>query len=230
MQSDVTSTCDQLRKKNETTYANDWNSSLRRKPLLSVITTYDQTDQALLLRYEQQGTFHEHSSNLCKTLRISSRTSPTKKMWIISTIIHHSCVPRLWMTGILKAPHNLAELQILGFRDYHILIICRNLWTEPRTRKLSYFVAPRVLDQLLVNDQKCHDFLGGLMWDIFCMVGKQESLPSNIWCRGVTFHHVKNREEHHLKGNLGDLPVYTKLPFLQHWKWKLGYHQTSFIF
>lgn len=44
-------------------------------------------------------------------------------MWIISTILHHSCVPRLWMTGILKAPHNLAELQILGFRDYHILII-----------------------------------------------------------------------------------------------------------
>lgn len=44
-------------------------------------------------------------------------------MWIISTILHHSCVPRLWMTGILKAPHNLAELQILGFREYHILII-----------------------------------------------------------------------------------------------------------
>lgn len=30
-------------------------------------------------------------------------------------------------------------------------------------QELSYFVAPRVLDEVLVNDQKRHDFLGGLM-------------------------------------------------------------------
>ena len=78
-----------------------------------------------------------------------------------------------------------------------------------------------------MNDQKRHDFLGGLMCHTFCMVGKPESLPSNIWCRGLTFHQVKNREEHHLKGNLGDLPVYTKLPFLQHGNWDIT-KQVSF--
>ena len=148
-------------------------------------------------------------------------------MWIISTILHHSCVPQLWMTGILKAPHNLAELQILGFKDCHILIIFAKTYGQNPGPGSSLILWP---DQLLVNDQKRHDFLGGLMCHIFGMVGKPESLPSNIWCRGVTFHQVENGEEHHLKGNLGDLPVYTKLHVLQHWEWKLGYHQTSLIF